>query len=166
MIENAEILVKQISHGVYVIGVGVGEYQNAFTAAWVMQVSFEPLLLAISINPAHYSYQLLQDSGVCTVNVLEQNQYALAEHFGRSAKDKMVGFKWQTAETGAPVLSESLAYFDCQVSHYADGGDHKIAICKVVAAATLNQGRPMLYSQTGDMDGSSELYENSSPVGK
>jgi flavin reductase (DIM6/NTAB) family NADH-FMN oxidoreductase RutF len=153
MLENVAALVKQISHGVYVIGVGVGERQNAFTAAWVMQVSFDPLLLAISINPEHYSYQLLQESGVCTVNVLGQNQSALAEHFGRSAQDKMAGFQWQQAETGAPILSESLAYFDCQVSHYTDAGDHKIAVCKVLAAATLNQGRSMLYSQTGDMDG-------------
>ncbi|MDO9423265.1 MAG: flavin reductase family protein [Methylobacter sp.] len=158
MIEHAEALLKQISHGVYVIGVGVGERQNAFTAAWVMQVSFDPLLLAISINPEHYSYQLMQASGVCTVNVLGQHQYSIAEHFGRSAQDKMAGFQWKTAETGAPVLSESLAFFDCQVSHYADAGDHKIAVCKVVAAAALNQGRSLLYSQTGDMDGSRELY--------
>lgn len=158
MIENVAALVKQISHGVYVIGVGAGDRQNAFTAAWVMQVSFDPLLLAISINPKHYSYQLMQESGVCAVNVLGQDQYAIAEHFGRSAPDKMAGFQWLKAETGAPVLSESLAYFDCQVSHYADAGDHKIAVCKVVAAATLNQGRPLLYSQTGDMDGSSGLY--------
>ncbi len=158
MIEHADTVLKQINHGVYVIGVGTGERQNAFTAAWVMQVSFNPLLLAISINPAHYSYRLLQDSGVCTVNVLGQDQFALAEHFGRSAKDKMAGFQWRQAETGAPILSESLAYFDCRVSHYADAGDHKIAVCEVVAAAELNPGRPLLYSQTGDMDGSSKLY--------
>lgn len=158
MIEHADTVLKQINHGVYVIGVGVGERQNAFTAAWVMQVSFNPLLLAISINPAHYSYRLLQDSGVCTVNVLGRDQFALAEHFGRSAKDKMAGFQWRQAETGAPILSESLAYFDCRVSHYADAGDHKIAVCEVVTAATLNPGRPLLYSQTGDMDGSSKLY--------
>jgi len=159
MIENPEILFKQISHGVYVIGVSDGDRQNAFTAAWVMQVSFNPLLLAISINPEHYSYQLLQVGGVCTVNVLGRDQYAIAEHFGRSGKDKMAGFQWQKGKTGAPILSESLAYFDCQVSHYTDAGDHKIAVCKVIAAARLNEGRPLLYSQTGDMDCSSELYK-------
>ncbi|MGZ5049463.1 MAG: flavin reductase family protein [Methylobacter sp.] len=158
MIENIDALVKQINHGVYVIGVGKGGRQNAFTAAWVMQVSFDPLLLAISINPEHYSFRLLQESGVCAISVLGRHQYAIAEHFGRSMPDKMKGYEWRIAETGAPVLSESLAYFDCKVSHYADAGDHKIAICKVVAAAALNQGSPMLYSQTGDMDGSSELY--------
>ena len=159
MIENPEALFKQISHGVYVIGVTDGTHQNAFTAAWVMQVSFNPLLLAISINPEHYSYQLLQAGGVCTVNVLGQKHYAIAEHFGRSANDKITGFQWQKDKTGAPILSESLAYFDCQVSHYTDAGDHKIAICKVVSAGKLNEGRPLLYNQTGAMDGSSELYE-------
>ena len=154
-----EDLVKQISHGVYVIGVSDGSHQNAFTAAWVMQVSFNPLMLAISINPEHYSYQLLQAGGVCTVNVLGQGQYAIAEHFGCSSKDKMAGFQWQKDKTGAPILSESLAYFDCQVSHYTDAGDHKIAVCKVIATARLNEGRPLLYNQTGDMDSSSALYE-------
>ena len=38
-----------------------GEARNAFTAAWVMQVSFDPLLLALSINPHHSSYRLLKE---------------------------------------------------------------------------------------------------------
>ena len=159
VIENLDKLFKQISLGVYVVGVSDGERQNAFTAACVMQVSFNPPLLAIGINPESYSYQLLQAGGVCTVNVLGEDQYALAEHFGRSVKDKMAGFQWQKGTTGAPILSESLAYFDCQVSHYADAGDHKIAVCKVIAAARLNNGRPLLYNQTGDLDGSSGLYK-------
>lgn len=155
---NMENLLKQVSHGVYVIGVGTGEQQNAFTAAWVMQVSFDPLMLALSINPKHYSYQLLQASGVCTINVLKQDQQAIAEHFGRFAPEKMLGFQWQQAKTGAPILAESLAYFDCQVSHSTEAGDHKIVVCNVVTAAMLNQGRPLLYSETGDMDDSSRLY--------
>ena len=159
MIENIEALFKQISCGVYVIGVSDGERQNAFTAAWVMPVSFNPPLLAVSINPEHYSYQLLQAGGVCTVNVLGQNQSAIAEHFGRSVQDKMSGFQWQKGKAGAPILLASLAYFDCEVSHYTDAGDHKIVVCRVIAAAKLNTGQPLLYSQTGDMDGSSALYE-------
>ncbi len=144
MSKNIEAAFKQLSHGVYVMGVTDGIYQNAFTAAWVMQASFSPLLLAISINPEHYSYQLLKVGGVCSVNVLGDDQSAVADHFGRAGKDKMTGFQW---------------HVDCEVSHYSDAGDHKIAICKVISAARLNQGHPLLYSQTGDMDGSSELYK-------
>ncbi len=152
-------LFKQLTHGVYVIAVSDGVHHNAFTAAWVMQVSFDPPLLAISINPEHYSYSLLQAGGVCTVNVLAQEQAHIAEHFGRSdVKDKMAGFNWQQGLSTAPVLSESLAYFDCQVSHYTDAGDHKIVVCNVIAGAILNQSSPLLYLQTGNMDGSDALY--------
>jgi flavin reductase (DIM6/NTAB) family NADH-FMN oxidoreductase RutF len=110
MPENSSELCKYLSHGVYVVGVAAGEERNAFTAAWVMQVSFKPLLLAISINPHNYSYKLLETGGICTVNVLGQHQYHLAEHFGRSGlADKMAGLDWHTDKTGAPILSESLA---------------------------------------------------------
>lgn len=158
MAEQFEDLCKLINHGVYVIGVSDGQHRNAFTAAWVMQVSFDPLMLALSINPEHYSYQLLKAGGVCSINVLGREQLTVAEHFGRSAPDKMAGFEWLEAKTGAPILADSLAYFDCEVSHFSDAGDHKIVVCYVADAATLNRGEPLLYDQTGDMDGSSELY--------
>lgn len=155
-----DTLFKLINHGVYVIGVADGERRNAFTAAWVMQVSFKPPLLAISINPHHYSFQLMQASGICSVNVLDQHQLLIAEHFGRSdIADKMSGFSWQTKTTGAPILTSSLAYFDCEVSHYTEAGDHQIAVCHVLSAAKLNQGQPLLYAQTGNMDGSQAHYK-------
>jgi flavin reductase (DIM6/NTAB) family NADH-FMN oxidoreductase RutF len=160
VIENASVLFNRITHGVYVIAVANGSEQNAFTAAWVMQVSFDPPLLAFSINPEHYSYTLLKATGVCTVNVLGQDQLAIAAHFGQSGvKEKMTTYRWQAGKTVAPVLADSLAYFDCKLSHFSDAGDHKIAVCEVIAAAELNSGWPLLYSQTGNMDGSNELYK-------
>lgn len=162
MLENPSLLSKYITHGVYVISVANGAEQNAFTAAWVMQVSFDPPMMAFSINPEHYSYQLLKAGGVCTVNVLGQDHLAIAAHFGQAGiKEKMTKYRWQAGKTAAPVLSDSLAYFDCKLSHFTDAGDHKIAVCEVIAAVELNSGWPLLYSQTGNMDGSSELYNKS-----
>jgi flavin reductase (DIM6/NTAB) family NADH-FMN oxidoreductase RutF len=160
MIANASALFSRITHGVYVISVAHGKEQNAFTAAWVMQASYDPPMIAFSINPGHYSYQLLIASGICTVNVLGQDHLAIAAHFGQpGVKEKMTKYRWQTRGTAAPILSDALVYFDCKLSHSTDAGDHKIAVCEVMAAAELNSGWPLLYSQTGNMDGSSELYE-------
>ena len=160
MLENASTLFNKITHGVYVIGVANGIEQNAFTAAWVMQVSFSPPMLAFSINPEHYSYQLLKVGGVSTVNVLGQDQLAIAAHFGSpGVKEKMTTHRWQSGKTDAPILSDSLAYFECKLSHFTDAGDHKIAVCEVINAAELNSGWPLLYSQTGNMDSSSDLYK-------
>ena len=158
MISHIDSLCKQISHGVYVVTVSDGDRRNAFTAAWVMQVSFNPLMLAFSINPEHRSYEILRAGGICAVNVLGKHQLALAAHFGRSSIDKMAGFQWQSSETGALILLEALAYFDCKVSHFTDAGDHKIAVCEVLAAAQLNPGEVLLYQETDDMDGSQALF--------
>ena len=159
MSENLAKIFKQIMHGVYVIGITDGDQQNAFTAAWVMQASFDPPLLVFSINPENRSFQLLKEGGICSINVLDCEQMELADHFGRhSDTDKMSACLWQKAKTGAPVMTESLAYFDCEVSHYADAGDHKLAVCRVVDAAILNDGCPMSYDMTDDMDGSSDIF--------
>ncbi len=163
MIENPDQLLKLINIGVYVIGVRNRKRQNAFTAAWVMQISFDPILLAIAVNPKNYSYDLLKSSGICTVNVLSDKQVKIAEHFGnsfRSHPDKMAAYPWRTSATRPPILEESLAYFDCNVIHWvtADTGSHKLAVCEVAVAARLDSGTPLLYAQTGTLDGSSELY--------
>ncbi len=159
MNEDISVLLQHISHGVYIIGVSDGQRCNAFTAAWVMQVSFKPLLLALSINPRHRSYKILQTGGICSINVLDKNQLALVKHFGTPGiEDKMAGYLWQDAKTGAPILSQALAYFDCEVRHYSDAGDHKIAVCEVMDAGLLHKGKVMLYTDTENMDGSHEIY--------
>ena len=45
-------LFRRLSTGVYVVGVAAGERRNAFTAAWLTQVSFDPLLVAGTIRAA------------------------------------------------------------------------------------------------------------------
>ena len=67
-------LFRRVTTGVYVIGVAEGERRNAFTAAWLTQVSFDPLLLALSVNPEHASYPLLLGGGGFAVSVLRRDQ--------------------------------------------------------------------------------------------
>jgi flavin reductase (DIM6/NTAB) family NADH-FMN oxidoreductase RutF len=67
-------LFKRISLGVYVVGVTDGHRKSAFTAAWVTQVSFKPLMLAISVNPHSSTFPLLESSQTFSVNVLAEDQ--------------------------------------------------------------------------------------------
>ncbi len=78
MSKNLLPLFASLTHGVYVVGVSAGGRNNAFTAAWVMQSSFDPPMLALSINPAHSSYGLLKAGGCFTVSVLGKGQKELA----------------------------------------------------------------------------------------
>jgi len=153
---------KHLSSGVMVVSVADGDKVHAFTAAWVMQVSFSPVLLAISINPEHSSYELFKSGRVCTINVLAQSQMALAAHYGQSGlKHKMTQGTWSKTEASAPVLQESLAYFDCCWVSEMAAGDHQLVVCEVRSSGVLNQGVPMLYTDTENMDGSAEIMSSS-----
>ena len=157
-------LFHRLSSGVYVVGVADGKRRNVFTAAWVMQTSFDPLLLALSINPEHASYPLLHAGQGFTVNVLQQGQQELARRFGtRSGRDedKLAGIRWRPGRTGAPILEDALAYFDCELGGGMVAGDHELLLGRVTDGKVLNRdAAPLTYAETGDMDGSSALYPN------
>lgn len=163
MNEVAELF-RRLSYGVYVVGVADGKQHNVFTAAWVMQASFEPLLLALSINQEHASYPVLKAGGGFTVNVLKQGQQDLARRFGtRSGRDedKLAGIRWRPGRTGAPILEDALAYFDCELSRGMPAGDHELVLGRVTDGKVLDlNSAPLTYADTGEMDGSSALYPN------
>jgi flavin reductase (DIM6/NTAB) family NADH-FMN oxidoreductase RutF len=48
----------------------------------------------------------------------------------------------------AAVLTDSIAYFDCEVTSLVEAGDHLVVIGKIEAAAVLSD-RPPLTSASG-----------------
>jgi flavin reductase (DIM6/NTAB) family NADH-FMN oxidoreductase RutF len=155
-------LFRRLTLGVYVIGVSDGERKDAFTAAWIMQASFDPLLLAISINPANASYELLHASGWFTVNILKQDQLDLARHFGTKSgrdQDKLARMRTRPGRAGSPILEDALAYFECELEGRTRAGDHELVLGRVADGRILDaKAAPLTYADTGDMDGSSALY--------
>ena len=153
-------LFQRLTQGVYVVGVAHGDVRNAFTAAWVMQVSFNPLLLALSIDPHHSSYGLLKEGRAFSVNVLKKDQLDLAEHYGRSASvDKLAGTEWTTDRAGLPLLREALAWFECRVVAEYPAGDHVLVLGSVIGGKLLDsEAEPMSYRETGAMDGAAALF--------
>ena len=155
-------LFQRLTTGVHVIGVAHGDVRNAFTASWVVQVSFRPLLVALSINPAHASYPILARGRVFAINALRADQQALAKHFGTQSGrtvDKLSSTPWRPGRTGAPLLLDALAYFECQVLSDVEAGDHRLVIGGVVDGAVLvGDGQPLLDAATGNLDQSTDLY--------
>lgn len=151
-----------LTFGVYVIGVADGERRDAFTASWVIQASFEPLLLAVSVNPGNASHPILRSGRGFTVNVLRKGQLALARGFGtRSGRDfdKLAGVRWHAGRLGAPILDDALAYFECEMGATLPAGDHELVLGRVIDGEILAPGAaPMTYAETGELDGSRDLY--------
>jgi len=158
---DMQTALKYLNTGVSVIAVRDGDTVHAFTAAWVMPVSFNPPLIAISINPSHQSYAIFKRGGLCSVNILEQSEMALADHYGQSGlANKMSMGTWIEQASAAPILKQSLATFNCQWRNEMQAGDHQLVVCELRSATVQHQGIAMLYADTENMDGSAEIVES------
>lgn len=155
-------LCRRLTNGVYVVGVGDGVHRNAFTAAWITQVSFDPILIALSVNPGHVSYPMMLASRAFTVSILGIRQLEVARHFGTQSGDdvdKLAGQPWTTSVTGIPFLTNAVGYLVCQVTAEHPAGDHRLVLARVIGGELLAPDAAVLgYHETGNLDGSAVLY--------
>jgi flavin reductase (DIM6/NTAB) family NADH-FMN oxidoreductase RutF len=157
-------LFRTLTLGVYAVGVADGQKRDAFTAAWVMQASFNPLLLAVSINPDNASYELLHATGSFSINVLKRGQLELARRLGTKSgrnEDKLAGVQCHAGRLGSPIVADALSYFECELMGRTRAGDHELVLGRVVDGKILDpRGIPLTYAETGEMDGSAALFPN------
>jgi flavin reductase (DIM6/NTAB) family NADH-FMN oxidoreductase RutF len=143
----SDVLAK-IPYGVSVVTMGRGgaPVENGLTISWLSQVSFDPPLLMVAVDKLHYSVDLLRSTKNFCVNLLGENQGALAGRFARQATtgdDKLAEVAQRPADSGAAILTDAVAYFDCEVTSMVEAGDHMMVIGRIEDAAVLRAGAPL-----------------------
>jgi flavin reductase (DIM6/NTAB) family NADH-FMN oxidoreductase RutF len=154
-------LFRRLTNGVYVVTASHAGTSDGFTAAWITQVAFDPLLIAVSINPGNATWTLIRASGEFVVNVLRREQAEVARRFGTASGrdvDKLTAAATRPTAGGA-ILSDGLAWLACRVEQQLKAGDHVVVIARVTGGEVLAPDAvPLRYSDTGNMDGSAALY--------
>ena len=109
----------QLTGAVNIIATRNGEVRSGLTASAVCSFSSEPPRLLACVNFSGNSFQHIAESRCMSVNVLAQSQERLAKRFAGMLdgkhEDRFNYGKWTELVTGAPVLEEALAGFDCTV---------------------------------------------------
>ena len=122
---------------------------RGITVSAFASISLEPPLVMIVLAREAGTCEMIEASRLFAVNILSDDQEFLSERFAARApivNEKFEGVPYETAVTGAPILPESIAWYDCQVETTYDGGDHLIIIGRVVAIGFGAEARqPLLY---------------------
>ena len=159
----------EFPYGIYVIGTTRDGQPNAMIADWVMQISFDPRMVAVGFERDSSSLARVRDNGAFVVNLLSQegNGMALARGFvqpadaskvkGRSdgaaaqQHDKLAGVAYQLSERapGCPILDDALAYAECAAEQFIEAGDHVLVLGRVLFAEVINSGEPLTSTFTG-----------------
>ncbi|MBE9166890.1 diflavin flavoprotein [Pleurocapsales cyanobacterium LEGE 06147] len=132
----------RIGGGLYIITATKGDISSAMLASWVSQASFEPPGLTIAVAKDRAIESLMQVGNRFVLNVLEEGKYQnLMKHFLKRFKpgaDRFAGVKTQTASNGSPILTEALAYLECEVVSRMECSDHWIVYSKVTTGRVSN----------------------------
>lgn len=152
-------VLRTFTYGLYVVSCADEGEVNAFTANWLSQVSFDPPLVAVSIENKTKSLPMILHSGAFVVNVLrtdaqdeQKPNRALAGTLGRSAlkvPDKLVGIEYEIGPDGAPILRTALAWVACKVRHTVEAGDSTLVVGEVVDLGMLGEGQSLTMNEAG-----------------
>ncbi len=118
---------------------------NLMTASLVVQVATEPKLVGVAIDTTAVTHRLVAASGVFAISLVERDDRALVRRYVKpvdpsavvwegghptAVGDEAVG----TSVTGAPFLSRSAGWLDCEVRDRLDFASHTWFVAEVVAA--------------------------------
>ena len=127
--------IGRISGGLYIITAQKGDTKSAMLASWVSQASFDPPGLTIAVAKDRAIESLMQVGDRFVLNVLEEGNYQdLMKHFLKRfppGADRFAGINTQTASNGSPILTDALAYLECEVTSRMETSDHWIVYSQV-----------------------------------
>ncbi|TWT62195.1 flavin reductase family protein [Rubinisphaera italica] len=126
--------------------------RSGLIATFVTKASIVPDCprFVIGLARQHETCRLLEESGTCVLHLFSQEKCEWVEKFGvpSGAKiDKFAQIDIQTLKTGAPVLSDAICAFDCQVERNWETGDRILFLLQVVESKMLNPGTPLRFTE-------------------
>ena len=114
---------------------------NSFTS-----VSLNPSLISFCICNKSANLKFFKKNRYFSLNVLSQEQQALASAFATPKNSKKWGVEpYFLGQKGNPIFKNSLAFFECRKHRVIKCGDHHIIIGEVLYCEKINEAKPLIY---------------------
>jgi flavin reductase (DIM6/NTAB) family NADH-FMN oxidoreductase RutF len=128
-------------YGLYVLGSTDGDQRrNGMTINWVTQMSFAPKLIGVGVEKTALTHELVEAGGCFSLCVIDREDRSIVRKFTKPVEVDLEartlnGFPFVEAVTGAPILSQSVAFVDCRTTDRVEAGNHTLFVGEVVDAA-------------------------------
>lgn len=141
-----------IGYGLYVLTASEGEKDNGCIINTVMQVTSDPLQIAIAVNKKNYTNEMIQRTKKFNISILtESAKFEVFEHFGFHSgrdTDKFADFvDTKRSPNGVLYITQNTnSYMSAYVKQEIDLGSHTLFIAQLVAAETLSEEPTVTYT--------------------
>ncbi|HIP65067.1 MAG TPA: flavin reductase family protein [Pyrodictium sp.] len=137
---------------VYIVAAGTPEKHSFMAIAWLSPLSEDPPRIMAAFGKESFTYQLIKEHGVFSVNILDVKEYEFIFKAGTVSgkdvdKEKLLGAKLVYTDTGAPRLEkpEPIAWVEAKVFKILDdvAEDVDLVIADILAA----YAKPKLFNE-------------------
>jgi flavin reductase (DIM6/NTAB) family NADH-FMN oxidoreductase RutF len=143
---------RMIPYGLFALGVGEGQEATVSTVNWVTQASFAPPLVVVGVKQDTGTFDLLKKTQKFAISVFETGQkdhaFAFFKHV-EPADGKFGDIAYETHTTGAPILVDAPAWWECNVTDIVERGDHAIVVGEVIEAGVRRETDPLTLKECG-----------------
>lgn len=144
---------RLIVGNVSVITAGVGQDRSGLVVISMVSLSANPPKVIACVNRSSSTWPLIERFGHFGVSSLGPQHQPVAERFsgfgGIKGMDRYDGAEWITLGTGASLLKDAVAAFDCKLDEMIDRGSHSIVVGSVAAVRTNDAGGALAYWRGG-----------------
>lgn len=147
---DTSVLFK-IGYGLYVLTANEGEKDNGCIINTVMQVTSDPVQIAIAVNKKNYTNGMIHKTKKFNLSILSLDaKFEIFKHFGyQSGKDVNKFESYEGAKrssNGVLYITEGVnSFISAYVKNEIDLGTHTLFIAQLVEAQCLNNKPTMTY---------------------
>jgi len=135
--------------GVTVVTTTINGIRHGMTVSSFTSVSAIPPVVLVSINKGARTHQLMKQSGIFAVSILEKSQKDISDKFAGLVpedEDRFHGVETHTMVTGSPIISGGVAFLDCKIIDTNEFGNNTIFFGEVLDSKYQEDLKPLLYS--------------------
>lgn len=143
---------RRIPYGLFLLTAKNGEDVASATVNWVTQTSFKPPLVVVGIKQGTHPYEVVKAAGAFAVHAIGADQKDVAQTFFGTVSpegSKLGPLTFRAGSTGAPVINELPAYWECELRQVVEQGDHHVFVGEVVEAGVNSETPTLLMKDTG-----------------
>lgn len=144
--DDFRAVLRHFPAGVTIVTLKNGDERHGLTVSAFASISPTPPLIMVAIDHKHRSESLIRESAHFAVNILAHDQQEMSNRFAFFKGDRFAEGNWTTAETGAPILADALAWLDCKVVQAYWAGTHTIFVGEVQKSSVPRENdAPLVY---------------------
>jgi flavin reductase (DIM6/NTAB) family NADH-FMN oxidoreductase RutF len=131
--------------GVTVVTTGQDGNYHGMTASSFSSLSLDPPLILVCFDLTAATLAAVDATGAFVINILGSQQEPLSRQFASRGAHSLDEVNFEIGEIGIPILSDTLAHFECRVARRHIEGDHVILVGEVIAGDVDHGDDPLLY---------------------